>query len=543
MMTYIEVYSPFKDLSDIGSPRVVVYGYDRLPMHPPSPDYVPGPEHLPSPDYIPGPEHLPSHAYVPYVLEPAYPEFMPLEDDVLLAKEQPLPAAVSPTTNSPRYIIEFDHKEDSKEDDKDPEEDPTVTPLREIMMMRRRNPPETMTSIAMMRAATPSTYILTPQKETPPLWTPPLLPIPLPTSSPPLHLPFTNHRVYVPEVTLPPRKRLCIVIGPIFEVGECLYAPTARPTGGFRADYGFVGTLDAKIRCDPYREIDFVTTVRHDTYEIYERLDDAQDDRLLMNGQLNSLHRDRRSHAHTARLMKSEKMAPKRTTRSSPATTTTTTTPVTNVQLKALINQGVANALVARVADRSRNGKDNHDSGTSKMTSKYCPMGEIKMLEVEMWNLKVKGTDVVRYNQRFQELTLMCAKMFPEESDKIERYAGGLPNMIYGSVMASKPKTMQDAIEFTTALMDKKIRVVELTQWFERMETVFCISNCTVENQIKFATCTLLGSALTWWNFHVKTVGYDVAYAMTWKNLKKKMTDKYCPRGEIKMLEVEMWNL
>ncbi|GJS51087.1 hypothetical protein Tco_0624449 [Tanacetum coccineum] len=68
--------------------------------------------------------------------------------------------------------------------------------------------------------------------------------------------------------------------------------------------------------------------------------------------------------------------------------------------------------------------------------------------------------------------------------------------------------------------------VFELTQWFERMETVFRISNCTVENQIKFVTCTLLGSALTWWNAHVRTVGHDVAYAMTWTNLKKMMTDK-----------------
>nr|GEU66093.1 RNA-directed DNA polymerase, eukaryota [Tanacetum cinerariifolium] len=53
------------------------------------------------------------------------------------------------------------------------------------------------------------------------------------------------------------------------------------------------------------------------------------------------------------------------------------------------------------------------------------------------------------------------------------------------------------------------------------METVFRISNCIVENQIKFPTCTLLGSALTWWNSYVRTVDHDVAYAMTWKNLKK----------------------
>ncbi|GJR20845.1 putative reverse transcriptase domain-containing protein [Tanacetum coccineum] len=82
--------------------------------------------------------------------------------------------------------------------------------------------------------------------------------------------------------------------------------------------------------------------------------------------------------------------------------------------------------------------------------------------------------------------------------------------------------------------------VVELTQWFERMETVFRISNCSVENQIKFSTCTLLAGALTWWNSHVMTVGHDVAYAMTWTDLKKKMTGKYYPRNEMKKLEAEL---
>ncbi|GJV16625.1 putative reverse transcriptase domain-containing protein [Tanacetum coccineum] len=52
----------------------------------------------------------------------------------------------------------------------------------------------------------------------------------------------------------------------------------------------------------------------------------------------------------------------------------------------------------------------------------------------------------------------MCSRMFHEESDEVEKYVGGLPNMIQGSVMASKPKTMQDAIEFATELMDQKIR-------------------------------------------------------------------------------------
>ncbi|GKF72196.1 hypothetical protein Tco_0208310 [Tanacetum coccineum] len=52
------------------------------------------------------------------------------------------------------------------------------------------------------------------------------------------------------------------------------------------------------------------------------------------------------------------------------------------------------------------------------------------------------------------ELALMCSRMFPEESDEVEKYVGGLPDMIQGSVMTSKPKIIQDAIEFATELMD-----------------------------------------------------------------------------------------
>nr|GEZ47065.1 hypothetical protein [Tanacetum cinerariifolium] len=93
-----------------------------------------------------------------------------------------------------------------------------------------------------------------------------------------------------------------------------------------------------------------------------------------------------------------------------------------------------------------------------KMTDKYCSRGEIKKIEAEMWNIKVKGTDVVAYNRRFQQLALMCSRMFPEEVDKIEKYIGGLPDMILGSVKASKSKTMQEVIEFTTELMEDKTR-------------------------------------------------------------------------------------
>nr|GEV94319.1 putative reverse transcriptase domain-containing protein [Tanacetum cinerariifolium] len=91
------------------------------------------------------------------------------------------------------------------------------------------------------------------------------------------------------------------------------------------------------------------------------------------------------------------------------------------------------------------------------ITDKYCPRGEIQKLEYEYWNLKVKGLDLLNYNQCFQEMAIMCDRMFLEESAKMERYIGGLPDMIHGSVKASKPQSMQEAIEFATKMMDKKM--------------------------------------------------------------------------------------
>ncbi|GJX93785.1 reverse transcriptase domain-containing protein [Tanacetum coccineum] len=162
-------------------------------------------------------------------------------------------------------------------------------------------------------------------------------------------------------------------------------------------------------------------------------------------------------------------MAPKRTTRSKSVTPTPneTTTTITEAQLQALIDQGVAAAMAEAEASRVRNGNNNNAASQVKfatctlqddaltwwnshvktttpeaahamtwaalkkmMTDKYCPRGEIKKIETKM--------------------------MFPEEIDKIEKYIGGLPDMIHGSVKASKPKTMQEAIEFTTELIDEK---------------------------------------------------------------------------------------
>ncbi|GJS40361.1 putative reverse transcriptase domain-containing protein [Tanacetum coccineum] len=75
------------------------------------------------------------------------------------------------------------------------------------------------------------------------------------------------------------------------------------------------------------------------------------------------------------------------------------------------------------------------------------------------------------------------------------------------------------------------------------MEMVFHISNCPEKYQVKYASCMLLNSALTWWNSHKRTIGIEAAYAMSWAELMKLMTEVYCPRNENQKMETELWNL
>ncbi|GJZ10482.1 hypothetical protein Tco_0545241 [Tanacetum coccineum] len=128
-VTYTSVYTDSEpgrvfwgadeEIPDGGLPRVIVYGYDGLPMqpvNPPSTDYVPGLEHPSSPDYVPGPEHLPSPIEIPYVPEPEYPEYLVPSEDEAPIEDQPLPADASPVALSPGYVPDSDPEEDPEED-------------------------------------------------------------------------------------------------------------------------------------------------------------------------------------------------------------------------------------------------------------------------------------------------------------------------------------------------------------------------------------------------------------------------------------------
>nr|GFA25921.1 hypothetical protein [Tanacetum cinerariifolium] len=319
--------------------------------------------------------------------------------------------------------------------------------------------PRTRASMALMRSAVPSTFILAPRSRTPPIGTPSLLPIPLPTSSLPLPLLLlsTSGSESTPEADIPLWKK----------------ARFTTPTGGYKVGESSLAAAARQIM---------------PALTVADRR--RADDRLI-----GRLRRERRYFRTLSTTYAQEKMAPKRerTTRANPdpTRTTITTKPMTQEAINNLIAQRVAEALAEYETQRYSvaNGDTSNTTGTrpktvrptrectykdylncgtlkfngtegvisltrwfertesvssisnctaenqktlkQMMTAKYCPRGEIKKLEVKIWNLK--------------------------ESNEIERYVGGLPEMIRGNVMSYEPKSMQKAIEFANDQMDQKL--------------------------------------------------------------------------------------
>ncbi|GJZ25878.1 reverse transcriptase domain-containing protein [Tanacetum coccineum] len=72
---------------------------------------------------------------------------------------------------------------------------------------------------------------------------------------------------------------------------------------------------------------------------------------------------------------------------------------------------------------------------------------------------------------------------------------------------------------------------------------VFSHSNCAEENKVTFATGTLTDDALSWWNAYAQPIGIEQANKITWTELKRLLTNKYCPRTEVRKMEDEFYNL
>nr|GFA42952.1 hypothetical protein [Tanacetum cinerariifolium] len=505
-----------------------------------------------------------------------YPEYIPLEDEhVLSAEEQPLPHVVSPTAESPNYVAESDPEEDPDEyeddetedgpvdypmdggddgdeddddssgddaDDEDEDEEEEeehlaladsaiVIPTNELVSPPEGTehviaPPSTNTTtiraritvrlqaaisfpleaeverlLAMpTRSPSPLTSLSPPSARkrlarctapaacpSPPPVPSPLLPssgcptqiqtlwlastqaliyavtaaIPSPPLPPPLYIPPPiDRRDDILEIEMPPRKRLCLsTLGSRYENEE---SSTARPTGDRGIDYGFVSTLDAEVRrrgigevgygirdtwVDPAetvleiapmtvgevntRVIELAELHEHDTHDLYAILEDAQDSRTRISQRVD---------------MDSRIKAP--VTRQGPNVPPNNANPnnITPESVQAMIDQALLR--------NSTNGDESHSSHED--------------------------------NQRNVQTARPC---------------------FYTDFMKWQPLNFKGN-----------------------------------EGVVMFATCTLLDAALTWWNSQIRSLGPN-AYSMTWEVLKKKITDKYCPQGEMKKLEIELRNL
>ncbi|GKB86853.1 hypothetical protein Tco_0959125 [Tanacetum coccineum] len=338
-VTYTSVYTDSEpgrvfwgadeEISDGGSPRVIVLGYDGLPMQPvapPSPDYIPGPEDLQTPP-VPQDEDEREPMFIQphdpdYVPEPIYPEYIPLEDEhVFLVEEQPLPPVVSPTAESPGYVVESDPEEDPEEYEDDETEDgpvdypmdeeeeeeeeehlalansavvvPTVEPdhcrasgFHKRLLAMPTPPPSPPISLLppsarerLARCTTTSAH------SSPPPVPSPLLPSSgCPTQIQTLMIASTQALVdavtiALPSPPLPPLSPSLYIPPPVDHRDDipeserpprkrsCLFAlgsryevresSTARPTGRRGIDYGFISTVDVEARRQGIREVGY----------------------------------------------------------------------------------------------------------------------------------------------------------------------------------------------------------------------------------------------------------------------------------------------
>nr|GEU69279.1 hypothetical protein [Tanacetum cinerariifolium] len=345
------------------------------PVDPPSPNNVPGPEEPEQASLAPNNEP-----------RPKYPEYMAPFNEEFLIEDQPYAVADSPIALSPRYIVESnpeDELEDghtnylADEEDGDDDDDSSND-----------------------------------DKEEEEHWLQPTL-------------------EDILEVELPPHKRLCLT-APIsrYEVGESWTA--SRPTGGHRADYGFIGTLDAETRHQRVEEVGYdIRDVWVDPTEDVEEIAlttlervNARVTELVERVSLGGRVVDGAGGFSISRGLSTNNMPPKRTYAAARALAAAS--PTIAAIVEQLIEERTVTQDVAYVIDWKTLKK--------MMTDKYYPRGEIKKLEIELWNLKVK--------------------------DKVEKYVGGLPDMIRGNVMSYQPKMMEKAIEFSNDQMDQKVLTI-----------------------------------------------------------------------------------
>ncbi|GJT92541.1 putative reverse transcriptase domain-containing protein [Tanacetum coccineum] len=396
---------------------------------------------------------------------------------------------------------------------------------------------------------------------------------PLPSLPPSLYIPPpVNCRDDILESEQPPHKRLYLsTLGSRYEVGE---SSTARPIIGRGIDYGFVSTVDTEERgqgirdvryeirdtwVDPAeavpeiapmtvgevntRVIELAELHEHNTHDLYALLKDAQDSRSRISQRVdmdsqrvNLLMGNRMTLQETVWMVDEEAYASREAWAHSIGLSQ-----VTHQELQTYCDYAELLALQEQQRRARQPGPE------ARIPDHQDASGDANNhIQQIMAPTTRRGLNTPVNNTNPNNMTPKSIQAMIDQALLRNSTNGDGSHSSHGdnrrNVQTARPCFYADFMKCQPLNFKGTEGVVGLTRWIEKMESVFNISGCAIENQVKFATCTLLGAALTWWNGQIRTLG-PKAYAMTWEVLKKKMTDKYCPQGEIKKLEIELWNL
>nr|GEV29573.1 reverse transcriptase domain-containing protein [Tanacetum cinerariifolium] len=334
--------------------------------------------------------------------------------------------------------------------------------------------------------------------------------LPSPPLPPPLHIPPTvDRRDDIPETEMPSRKRLCLsTLGSRYEIGE---SSTARPTGGREIDYGFVSTLDAEARQRGIGEVGY--GIRDTWVDPAEAVPEIEPmtvrERMLRIVDL--LMEDRIAHQETILIVKEEAYAAReawahsiRLSQAVHSDIQTNREQVyahgfqlqayqTQLQLQGTLIQTqhqlhetrfqMQQAEIAELRETDRMRQEQMVETLRVMGDMRREMGnmqaELLALQEQPRRARQPGEDarvsnhqdaprdadnaaLTWWNSQIRSLGpdaySMACEFVANETEKIDKYIGGLPDNIYGSVKASKPKTLDETIELANDLMDQKLR-------------------------------------------------------------------------------------
>ncbi|GJT68178.1 reverse transcriptase domain-containing protein [Tanacetum coccineum] len=233
-----------------------------------------------------------------------------------------------------------------------------------------------------------------------------------------------------------------------------------------------------------------------------------------------------------------------------PKRTSTSEAPVmTQGAIRKLVDDSVAAALEAQAATMASTNNPNYGPRKTPVTRK-CTYEKFTSYQPFYFNDTKGAVGLIRWFKRTESVfsPSKCAEKnkvkfavntFTKEalfwtstSEALAMTQASIKKLVADSVVA--------ALEVQAAIM---AREVGLIRWFERTESVFFRSKCAEENKVTFVIGTLTNDALSWWNAYAQPMGIDQANQITWTELRRHLTNKYCPRTEVRKMEDEFYNL